>query len=443
MSSTTLINKPDITRGEAVLSFSPGEARLMDNWLSIQSINLVRHAKSIRRFDKEEFGTGPASPSEVHIDAVNRFLDKFKLQLTEQARWVEAALTIARKEPTTERLKVMLDRKQKVSDRVLYVEGIWDFYFDLFVQRLSHFGERLRAVDRIAANCYEDLYLGMANAQPTPTLLPFSYAQSGFSPLTYRRGVPLSKLRKHRNLFPLIMLPQHRLDNVWALSSVLHEVSHNLQADLGLWEEIPAQIHRRLTQEGRFPEEVARVWANWHKETMADMFALVLGGPAAVESLMDVVGRSHAGTVRFNPLGVHPTPYLRVLINLILLRRLGFEQMADDLKKVWLRLYPQVTSADIPPHIMKTFYPAAEMVVDTMVFQPYKQFGDKSLASAVKFGPSQMGIIEHAAKLLSAGKDPGTIPVRYMIGAARFALDHRMAAPQSITDNFYRILGRR
>jgi hypothetical protein len=30
-----------------------------------------------------------------------------------------------------------------------------------------------------------------------------------------------------------------------------------------------------------------------------------------------------------------------------------------------------------------------------------------------------------------------------MIGAARYALDQRLAAPQAITDNFYRMLGRR
>jgi len=52
---------------------------------------------------------------------------------------------------------------------------------------------------------------------------------------------------------------------------------------------------------------------------MADMFALVLGGPAAVESLMDGGGRAPKSTVRFNPMGVHPTPVLRVPISLELL----------------------------------------------------------------------------------------------------------------------------
>ncbi len=419
------------------------ELRLLDNWLTIQGINLQRHATSLRPFTKDEFGTGPAAPGEAHIKAVNRFIDNLRIKLDEMARWVGAAANAAKREPTSTRLRVLLERKQVASNRVLYVEGIWDFYFDLFVQRLSSFSERLLSVDRIAANCYEDLYVGIGTAQPTPSLLPFSYAQSGFSPSTYRRDVPLPRLRFNKNLFPLIMLPQHRLDNVWALSSILHEVSHNLQADLRLWDEMPVHIYRRLTTEGRISPRVARVWARWHKEMMADMFALLLGGPAAVESLMDVIGRAPAGTVKFNPLGVHPTSYLRVLISLVLLRRMGFEKMATDLRRVWLRLYPRLTPADIPPPIMESFQRASELAVDTMVFQPYSQFGNKSLAQVLKFGPKEMEIVEQAGRQLASGQESGAVPARFMIGAARFALDNRLATPQAITDNFYRTLGRR
>src|SRR5438876_8853042 len=278
------------------------EQRLLDNWLTIQGINLDRHARSLRPFTKDEFGTGPAAPGEEHIKAVNRFIDGLRIKLDEMMRWVGAAASTAKREPTSERLRVLLERKEVASNRVLYVEGIWDYYFDLFVQRLSNFSERLLSVDRICANCYEDLYVSICAAQPTPSLLPFSYAISGFSPATYRRGVPLPRLSYNKNLFPLIMLPQHRLDNVWALSSVLHEVSHNLQADLGLWDEMPGHIYQRLSGEGRIAPRVARVWARWHKEMMADMFALLLGGPAAAESLMDVVGRAPASTLKFNPM---------------------------------------------------------------------------------------------------------------------------------------------
>lgn len=421
----------------------PDERRLLDNWLSIQAINLARHARSLRPFGREEFGTSPAAPSEAHIESVNRFIEGLRLRLIEGGRWVEAAAEAARRAPNAPQLRALLERKEMVGNRVLYVEGIWDFYFDLFVQRLSSFGERLRAVDRIAANCYEDLYVGLGTARPTPRLLPFSYADSGFSPATYRRGVPLRRLRHNPNLFPLIMLPQHRLDNVWALSSVLHEVSHNLHADLGLWEELPVRIEQRLATEGRLPREVAQVWAGWHREMMADMLALLLGGPAAAESLMDVVARAPASTVRFNAQGVHPTPYLRVPISLVLLRRLGFTRMADDLGRIWRRLYPRLAPGDIPAPILATFERAAELAVDTMAFQPYRQLDGKSLVRMVEFGPRQMALVEQAGRRLAAGEDPGTVPARFMVGAARFALDHRLATPQAITDTFYRMLGRR
>jgi hypothetical protein len=420
-----------------------GEQRLLDNWLVIQGVNLDRQARSLRPFARDEFGTGPAAPTEAHIDAVNRFLGGLRAKIVDSARWVQAAAGAARREPTSRRLNVLLERKEQVGNQILYVEGIWDFYFDLFVQRLSTFGERLRAIDRIGANCYEDLYVGIGTAQPVPSLLPFSYANSGFSPSTYRRGVPLRRLRFHPNLFPLVILPQHRLDNVWALSSVLHEISHNLQADLGLWDVMPGLVYRRLTRDGRLPETVARLWARWHKEVMADLFALALGGPAAVESLMDVVGRAPASTVRFNEAGVHPTPALRVPISLVMLRRLGMSGMASDLDRVWQRLYPGINSSKIPAEVLRTFRAAAELVVDTMAFTPHKQFGGRRLVEVVRFGREQLAMVELAGRRLAAGQDPGTVPVRFMVGAARFAIDNRLADPQTITDNFYRMLGRR
>jgi hypothetical protein len=418
-------------------------ARLLDTWLGTQATNLLRHVESLRRFNLGEFGTGPSAPSEAHVEAANKFIDRYKDKLVDVARSVEAAVAIARREPSAQRLQLVLERKDAVANRVLYVEGIWDFYFDLFVQRMSAFAERLRAVDRIAANCYEDLYVGMGAAQPTPRLLPFTYAQSGFGPLTYRRGVPIMKLRRQANPFPLVVIPQHRLANVWALSSVLHEVSHNLQADVGLWERIPRELFARLTGEGGLPESVATVWARWHKEVMADMLALVFGGPGAVESLMDVVGRSRDNTVRFSPLAVHPTPYLRTFINTLLLRRLGLGKLADEIDAAWRALYPQVSDAEIPRAIRSSFRRAAELVIDTMIFKPYAQLANKSVAQIIAFGPAQMEMIAQGARILAEGGDPIAVPPRFMIGAARVAVGRKLATPQAITDNFYRTLGRR
>ena len=67
-----------------------------------------------------------------------------RTQLIEQARWVDAAAQAARRAPTTERLQLLLERKQKVGDRVLYLEGIWDYYeeYDPDASRAALFGYR-------------------------------------------------------------------------------------------------------------------------------------------------------------------------------------------------------------------------------------------------------------------------------------------------------------
>ncbi|MDX6302019.1 MAG: hypothetical protein QOF53_3233 [Nocardioidaceae bacterium] len=416
---------------------------VLNRWIGTQAVNLRRHVESLRPFGYTEFGTGSAAPSRAHIDAVNRFVGDFRTKLTDGSAWLDAAVSQATRAPSQSNRAVVLARKDVLAGRVLYVEGIWDFYFDLFVQRLSAFGQRLRAIDRIAANLYEDVYLGLSASRPAPTLLPFSYSSSGFSPFTFRRGVPLRRLRHHQNLFPLVIIPQHRLDAVWALSSVLHEVAHNLQADLGLWAVMPRLVFERLTTAGRLPSEVAIIWARWHKEICADLLALLLGGTAVVESLMDVVGRSREGTVRYSEGAVHPTPVLRVPISLVLLRRLGFKDLAGSLSSAWSSLYPAPFGGGIPSRVLDTFQCAADLVVDTMVFRRHPQLGGKALAELVEFGPNQMALIELGAKRLGSGEDLGTIPPRLMVSAARTALDERLATPQEITDHFYRSLGRR
>lgn len=419
-------------------------AALLDSWLGTQAINLHRHAASLRSFAPGEFGTGPVAPGPGHVRAVNDFIGGLRRNLEASAAQVGEAVRLAQREPTRAHLEEVLKRKTAASLRVLYVEGIWDFYFDLFVQRLSRFGERLHAVDRIASSCYRAVFVpptGPGRPAP-PALLPLSYADTGFSPATFRRGVPLARLRHHPNLFPLITLPQHRLDNVWALSSVLHEVSHNLQADLGLWEVMPRLLKDAVTREARLPEQVGDVWARWHKELTADLFALLLGGPSAVESLMDVVGRSRPATVTFDPGGVHPTPYLRVLLSLVLLRRLGHRDLASGLETAWRRLYPDVGTADIPADVLRSFPRAAECAVDVVCFRPHPQLGGKRLAELIPYGAAEQAQVEDAARRLARGVDTGRIPVRLMVSAARHALDHRLAPAPVITEHFYRVLGR-
>jgi len=266
-----------------------------------------------------------------------------------------------------------------------------------------------------------------------------SYSATGFAPGTFRRGIPLKRLGKQLNPFPLIQLPFHRLINPWTLGAVLHEVSHNLQSDLGLSRDVPRKVGVRLLRAGA-DKQVARTWVRWNREMFADMSAMMLGGPGIAGSLMDILAREPATVAHFNPRGPHPTPFFRMLINTELLRRMGFESEARQYRQLWLRIYPRPASDSIPKAVLKSFSEACPLAVDAMCFQPYRSLGNKSLAQALNFGHKEQKMIEEASRRLASGVDPGIIPERFLIGAVRLALDRRHARPEVLTKNFYKAL---
>jgi hypothetical protein len=266
--------------------------------------------------------------------------------------------------------------------------------------------------------------------------------RTGFSPATFRRGIPLRRLGRQLNPFPLIQLPYHRMVNPWTLGAVLHEVCHNLQNDLGLARSVPRAMARRLL-EARLGRSVAAVWTRWNREIFADLGGLLLGGPAVVGSLMDVVGRGPSSVVAYSPRAPHPVPYLRTFLSVELLRRMGFPAEAESYGRAWSRLYPDPRGSNIPGPVMETWPRAVALVVDAICFQPYPSLGGKTLAQVIRFQPKEQQMVEEAARRMAAGVDPGIVPERFMIGAARFALDHRLARPGVITRNFYAQLERR
>jgi hypothetical protein len=131
------------------------------------------------------------------------------------------------------------------------------------------------------------------------------------------------------------------------------------------------------------------------------------------------------------------------LLNLELLRRLGLTDEAEQYRRAWTRIYPDPRAGTIPAAVLDTFPTVSRLVIDEMAFRRYPALGNKSMAEVIRFAPKDRLMMEEAARRLAAGTDPGIIPERFLIGAARFALDHRLAQPETITQNFYRALARR
>lgn len=411
-------------------------------WLRAQSVNVTRHAAALRPFKREEFGTGAAVPSEGHIQAVNKLIKSLRSGLLKMSSRVTSAAGAAKRDPQTAMLSEVVRRKDHAHAWVQGIEKIWDFYFELFGQRQSNYAEWLLSCDRIALDCYQAAYTGLGKARTIPAPPPFCYMRTGFAPATFRRGIPLTRLGKQINPFPLVQLPYHRLVNPWTLGALLHETSHNLQSDLGLSRDVPRSIAGALLA-AKMPRSVVGIWTRWNREMFADMSALLLGGPDVVASLMDVVGRAPAAVFAYSRRAPHPTPYLRTLISVELLRRMGFAEQAEIYQRAWIRIYPRPTADVMPAALLKTFPTACRIAVDAMCFKPYASLGNKRFADVIRFGQKEQRMTEEAAVRLAAGTDPGIIPARFLVGAARIAMDRKLARPGVIAQKFYLELARR
>jgi plasmid stabilization system protein ParE len=371
-----------------------------------QALNLTRHANALRDFRRAEFGTGPEAPTDGHVNAVNQLMAKLRVSLLASARKLHTLAAAAVQDASPARLQSLVVHKHRSHERVRQIEKIWDYYLELFGQRQSRHGMWLLGCDRIALDCYQLLTPASAKPSQSPHLRRFLSCGPGFGPATYPRFVKLSALGKQMNPFPLVQLPYHRLVNPWTLGAVLHEVAHNLQNDLGLARAVPRAIARRLLSAG-FSKAVAGVWTKWNRETFADLSGLLLGGPGVVASLMDVVGRAPEVVFGFSAAGVHPTPYLRVLLSVELLRRMNFPAEAERYRRAWLTVFPNPRAGNIPGELLRTAPRAIELVVDSLCYQPFAELGGKKLSEVFRFAQKEQRMVEETAGRLARGDDPG------------------------------------
>jgi hypothetical protein len=126
-----------------------------------------------------------------------------------------------------------------------------------------------------------------------------------------------------------------------------------------------------------------------------------------------------------------------------MVRRMGFAAEADRYAALWRRLYPNPASGGIPAPLLRTAARAIPLFVRTVCYRPFPELGGRTLAQVLPFGVKEQQIVGQAAARLATGTDPGIVPERFLIGAARHALDHRLARPGVVAGNFYEALGRR
>jgi hypothetical protein len=386
------------------------------NFLRVKGRSLEARARRLAALTPDTVGIRPQdqpyAPSPAHFEAANRRLGTIDRDIQQRLLFLRRHWRTA----SPEQALVYMALVEREVDRARRAFGM---FFEVFSQRGSVFAPALAAHDVIAADCYAVIRRAAPQVLRGPLLKPVCYMEHGYSPATMRRGVALSRLLGETNPFPVIRIPWDR-DNPWQ-AVFLHEVAHNLQADLGLWNENQEAVTRRILQAVGDPL-VTTVYRRWHKEIFADLAAVLLGGPASVWGMMEFLAHPGPRTLTYRPGGAHPTGYFRVLILAEMLRRMGFDADAARVRTVWARLYNPRRGHRLPTPLLRTSTRTISQVVDEIAFQTRRNLAHRALADVIPFSAADEAAIRRAAGALARGSIPTDVPPRFLVSACRYAI---------------------
>ncbi len=367
----------------------------------------------------------PYAPSRAHFEAANRRLATIESQIRRRFEDVRASAQSA----PLQRVLIDIALVERELDRARRMFGM---FFEVFAQRGTSFGASLAAHDAIAQDCYQAIREAAPRVFPSALLKPVCYMEHGFSPATMRRGVSLSRLLGEANPFPLIRIPWDR-DHPWQ-AVFLHEVAHNLQADLGIWQENRQAVVKRVIGQLRHPF-LATVYGRWHKEIWADLAALLLGGPAAAWGMAEFLAHPAPRTMTYRPGGAHPTAFLRVKILAEMLMRMGFDDDATRLRRVWTTLYRPERGHRIPAPLIASAERVVPEIVDETMFQTRRNLAQRAVADLIPFSRDDQAAILHGARQMGAGRiDRIDLPPRFLLSAASYALAAGRIPPRRLAD---------
>jgi len=401
------------------------------SFLEVKVQTLRARARRLGKLDHDSVGIRrqdlPYVPSPGHFAAANRRLAEIDREVASGLDRLDAEVRSARASS-----KTVLERAALVEREVDRARRAFALFFDVFSQRGSSFAPALAACDTIASDCFRAVRRSAPGVLRSALLPPVTYLEHGFSPATFRRGILLGRLLGERNPFPLVRIPYEHVGSPWGMGVVLHEIGHNLHADMGIWLENRTAVQKRVLTTTRDPW-VTRIWTRWHKEIFADLIALLLGGPAVGQSMMDFLSHPAARVLTFRPLGVHPTAYIRTFVMAEMVRRMGFDNEARKMQEIWSALYGrQAAASRIPRRLLQTAPQVIPHVVDEIAYQTRRGLGQRALADVIPFSTEDERVIRAAALSIARGQVPLGLPPRFAVSASRYALARSLAPPKRV-----------
>ena len=209
----------------------------------------------------------------------------------------------------------------------------FDTFMDILTQRHTPvLGRQLAGCDVLALD-------GIRKPHPALSIVeaPIVGCDRGFGAKTFREYVRFPG--GSYNPMPLVQIPYSRLKEKYNLTSILHEVGHEVMVRCGLRSALPSALRSGLVKAGA-PAEIGDLFALWSSEIGPDFWAFCGSGPAQAGAIKEILALPAAHVFRISWTDPHPPPYLRALISFDWCRRVWGSGIWDRWEKEWCDLYP-------------------------------------------------------------------------------------------------------
>jgi hypothetical protein len=314
---------------------------------------------------------------------------------------------------------------REIETTALELHRIWEFFRAKFAMRKVEWLQRyLDAVDDFAWACYKPAR-DSASAVKAAALKepPLVYFGGGWSPFAMPRDYPFEAERvpeepvRNRAFIealkklplPVVAIPWFQIEHLPDAVVIGHEVGHLVEDDLGLSKTIQDLIAGRAAT-ARQP-----AWRAWAGEIFGDLYGQLATGAAFAGALAEVVADEPDFIVKERvtaaPWGDYPTTYLRMNVNVALLRAQGFTTAADDLDADWKTAYGAT-------HAMAVYDADVQAIAKGLCETPIPELGGKKFPEVLSF----TGLAEEsrvAVTRLEALAKPAAGNVRALVAAAR------------------------
>jgi hypothetical protein len=117
-----------------------------------------------------------------------------------------------------------------------------------------------------------------------------------------------------------------------------------------------------------------------------------------------------------------------------MVRRLGFDEDARRLSRVWDDLYNPRQVNRLPARLLATSNQIIPEIVDEIAFQTRRNLAHRSLADIIPFDSNDENAIRAGAKALARGRIPAELTPRHLVSAASYALAEGRIAPRLLSD---------